>query len=113
MQACPLATTIDEMAPRAEPRENFVADGSGGGGELIDRKAFADEGRAVAAPNRAVRKVGNVDAGKVHRNVANDRAALGGNDCDPVRAAVVAARGAEQSVGVTQRGDGDPGRASG
>ena len=68
---------------------------------------LADESRDIAAANRVVGQVGDVDADQVHRNVADDRAALAGDDGRAAALAVDAAAGAQQSVGIAQRSDGD------
>ena len=73
LRACghvPLPTPIDEMAARAETGENLIADRAGGGGDIVDGDLCADQRREVAAMNRAVGKIGDVDADQVHRNAA-------------------------------------------
>ena len=72
---------MDEMATTAEPGQDLVADGAGGGGDIVDRRCSAPISVAVS-PRRTAPcgSVGDVDADQIHRDAADERAALAGDD---------------------------------
>src|SRR6266404_8038737 len=89
------AAFVDPGVARAEAGENFVSDGAEIVREFVNRDAFANQGRHMAASRRVGWKVGDVDGHQVHRDAADHRAALTGDDDVGTAGAVVCAGGAE------------------
>ena len=95
------------MAARGEAGEYLITNCTSRFGDFIQRNLLADESREIPAPNLVAGKLGDVDANQVHRNVTGDRAAFAGDDGRCATLGVRTAGRAQQSVGITQRGDGD------
>src|SRR5260370_15629260 len=93
------------MASRAESDQNLVANGAGGCADLVDGKVFADEGGNIAAADRTIGYVGDIDTSQVHRNVTDDGAALLRDDSGTAALAVEATPSTQQPVGVTECND--------
>src|ERR1700761_7135744 len=80
--------------------------------EFVDRDALAKQRHEMAAAHRVLFQFGDIDRDQIHRNAACDRAALAGDDDLRAACAVIAAAGAEITVGVTGGEDSKPGRAA-
>src|SRR6202011_3421026 len=104
------AALVDPRVAGAEAGQDFVADGAEMMREFVDRDAFADQRRHMAAARRVLFEIGDVDGHQIHRDAAGDRAALAGDHHLGAAGAVVAAAGAEIAVGIAGGDDREPGR---
>src|SRR5712672_2225088 len=96
------ASLVDPRIARSEAGEHFVTDGAEMVREFVDRDALADQRRHVAAPHGVLFKIRDVDGHQVHRDTTRDWAALAGDHHLGSACAIVAASGAEISVGVAR-----------
>ena len=101
------------MTTHTEARQDLIADGAGGGGEIVNAGVGADEGGVVAAMDAAGGEIGDVDADEVHGNAPDHGTALAAEDRDAAGAILGTARGARHAIGVAERNDDDAGSALG
>ena len=90
---------VDAFVAGAKAGEDLVADGAGGGGEVVDCLAGVEDGERLGDLGR----VGDVDGDQVHGDAADERAGGGAGE-EPHRAA---AERPVQPVGIAGGDGGD------
>src|SRR5258705_680980 len=99
------AALVDPRIARPEAGQHFVTDGAEMVSEFVDCDALANQRRHVAAPYGVLFKISDVDCHQVHRDAARNGAALAGDHRLGTARTIIAAGGAEISVGIASRYD--------
>src|SRR5262249_58231570 len=94
-----------------EPGQQFIANGDGAVGQIVDRDAVAHHFHPGAAVRQLRRGTGDVDGNKVHRDATHDRHRIVADETDRARLHGLDAERAQTAVGIAAADGGNARRA--